>query len=474
MGLIHTNFISKWSAPIALLFCNILVLPLNAAAWEVEPSLYFSVSHNDNVFLSPDGQEKSDFITQLNPNISVARQGKRSYLEADYTMQNVRYADESAFNDTFHSLNSRAGSEIVRDVFYIDATAGRTQQLTTRDTAVPADNVTISSNRTNLDLYSVSPYLRQQLGRQAMAEVRYSKRWNEYESASAIDSSEEQYHVDLRSTQSQQLVRWAVIYDHRKILPDTDLDSRLEEELLDLSIRLTGKLDLLLAGGYEHNEYEYASGLRVEKGKIWNAGLRVISGHGLELTGRYGERFFGKTSSYRLISNGRKWRIRAEYEEELRTSAGILFLNQTENELDEDIVQAGDPLPGTELFLNEELNINITRIYGKTELAVEYYDRDRIFRTSNNTEHIYGGEADIFWRFLPRTRLNIGYSQQREKISLNSSTDKLTQYRLGVNRQIRERAFFSVQYRNYKRDTDNPLRNNFTQNQYTASVSYIF
>ena len=445
-----------------------------ASNWNIVPSLYSSVSYNDNVYLSVQGQETRDLITQINPHVSINKEGGRGYLELDYTMQNILYSSESAFNDTFHLLNARAGTELLPDLLYVDASAGHTQQVTSRDEAVPADNVTISTNRTDLDLFSISPYTRYQFGRQAVGELRYKKTWYQYSDPGPSDSNERELSIDLRNINPQQNILWALTYDHQKIIPDTGFESRLEEELLDLSIKLTPKVRFLAAGGYEKNEYDNAAGMLVEKGSIWNAGLRLTPGYGITMMGRYGERFFGKTKSYSITKSGRRWHLGASYSEELRTSAGILLNNQAENEIDSGIVQPGDPLPGTEAFLNEQLTVNIARRYSKTEIVVAYYDRDRTYRVSNNREHVYGGDADIYWMFLARTKLNLGYSVEKENIIINNSTDKISEGRLGIERQVREHINLSLNYRHYNRKTNNPLRFDFSQNQYSAALSIVF
>ena len=450
------------------------VNPSIASNWNVIPSLYFSASYNDNVYLSAQGQEKTDLITQINPHVNINKEGGSGYLELDYTMQNILYSSESEFNDTFHSLNARAGAELQPDILYVDASAGHTQQVTSRDAAVPADNGTISTNRTDLNIFSISPYTQYQIGRQAVGELRYKKTWYQYSDPGSSDSNEQEASIDLRNINPQQNIQWALTYDHRKIIPDTGYESRLEEELLDLNIKLAPRISLLAAGGYEKNEYENATGLLVEKGSIWNAGLRWNPGYEITMMGRYGERFFGKTKSYSITKSGRRWHLGVSYSEELRTSAGTLLNNQAENEIDSGIVQPGDPLPGTEVFLNEQLTVNLARRYSKTEIAFAYYDRDRTYRVSNNSEHVYGGDADIYWMFLARTKLNLGYSVEKENIIVSNSTDKLTQGRLGIERQIREQVNFSLYYRYYNRETNNPLRYDFSQNQYTAALSIVF
>ncbi|MCW9024273.1 MAG: TIGR03016 family PEP-CTERM system-associated outer membrane protein [Gammaproteobacteria bacterium] len=474
MNLKNVSISLKWTLLVTVFVIGGTFKPSNAADWNLQPSLYFSVSHNDNVFLSAAGQEKQDFITQINPRVNLSREGGSSNLELDYMMQNVIYLDESQYNDTFHMLNARGGSEIVPDLLYVDASAGRTQVLTSRDVAVPADNVTISSARTDLDLFSVSPYARYQFGRQAVGELRFTQAWYEYSNPSNVDSVEQKESVDIHSQNPHQKIGWAITYNSQKIIPDNNLESRLEEELVDLNVRITPRIQLLLTGGYEKNEYEYLSGLFVEKGSIWKAGFRLAPGHGVTVVARYGERFFGKTKSFNINKNGRVWNIGVSYNEELRTSAGTLLSNQAQSNVVDSITGIADPLPRTEVFLNEDFTVNLARRYGKTDLVLSYYERKRVFRVTGNIEDISGGTGDIFWMFIPRTKLNIGYSINHEDLILDNSRDELTQRRLGVERQVRENISFAMYYRYYSRNTDSSSRYNFQQNQYTASLSIIF
>ena len=78
-----------------------------AADWKITPRLSLLETYTDNVTLATRGNEKSDFITQINPGVSLTGTGARLKVNANYTMQNLFYANESGPNRTVHQLQCK-------------------------------------------------------------------------------------------------------------------------------------------------------------------------------------------------------------------------------------------------------------------------------------------------------------------------------------------------------------------------------
>jgi hypothetical protein len=73
-----------------------------AMEWKIVPGLDLKETYSDNITLAPPGNEKSDFVTQINPGISLTGTGPRLKVNARYGMQNLFYAEESNRNATKH------------------------------------------------------------------------------------------------------------------------------------------------------------------------------------------------------------------------------------------------------------------------------------------------------------------------------------------------------------------------------------
>lgn len=145
-----------------------------AAEWKIEPSLSLKETYSDNIKLAPPGNEKSDFVTQINPGISLTGTGPRLKVNARYGMQNLIYAEESSRNATRHLLNADANAELADDLLFLDAKASISQQNISSFGSQTTDNVNITDNLSEVRTYSFSPYLINRFGSMASSELRYT------------------------------------------------------------------------------------------------------------------------------------------------------------------------------------------------------------------------------------------------------------------------------------------------------------
>ena len=446
---------------------------LFAAEWNVVTSIEVSESYNDNVYLSAPGTEKSDFVSQINPGIFVEAEGKRSEFELDYVMQNVWYSEESEYNDTFHTFNARGNAEIYSNLFFIDATAGHTQQSISRDDTIPTDNTTISDNRSDLNMASISPYLMKQFGSDTSAAVRYRENWINYSEAGLSDISEQTLSADIHTSYAEK-IDFGISYEYREIEPDDGFNSCLEAAGLDMDYSISGKLGLLAGTGYEKNEYELLSTVQVEKGKTWYAGIRWRLSRRSMIITRYGERAFGKTKSVDLMHSTRRWRWEAEYQEDYTTTASTLFTNQQRGEITDLLVQAGDSQPSSEVILSKNTTIQGTRDFGKLDINLTAFNRDRIYRVSRQAEEVYGGSLRVSWALLPRSTFILDVSKENEVLYSGTVTDKRDISSLTYVREVSRRMNLSLEYRNYELKTTSLLRNDFRQNRVLLQIRAEF
>ena len=92
----------------------LLSLQAHAVEWEFTPTLQLKETYTDNVRLS-NTNEESDFITQVNPGISIVGLGPHLRFNTRYVMQNLLYAKESDRNATNHQLNANGNAELLPD-----------------------------------------------------------------------------------------------------------------------------------------------------------------------------------------------------------------------------------------------------------------------------------------------------------------------------------------------------------------------
>jgi hypothetical protein len=457
---------------ICFLLLNEIVI---AGEWTVEPSLEVAASYNDNIFLSPIGDEQSDYVGQINPAVRVDGQGRRANLELNAVMQNVFYSEYDEYDDTFWNLNALADAELISDLFFVDASLGHTQQFISRAAGIPADNITISENRTNLDLASVSPYFRKNIGSNVTGEFRLRGIWSDYEDELLTDSKEGSLHAELRNNESTGRTLWGIVYDYRQIEPETNLDSRLEIAIADLDYELTNQIGLLAGAGYENNEYDQIGGIRLQEGPVWFLGMRWSASRRNSLSFRVGERAFGKTMTFDWAHQASRWNWSINYIEQPDTSSGVFISNQETGDITEPIIRPGDPLPIAQVFLNKRFNLTTIYDYGKSRFQLDLYHRDREYlNTTLPDERLYGGNAEYLWRIQPRTELTLLAELQYEDILSGTAMDKLSIAGVTIEHKMSRDLSLGLNYRYYQRDSTDPVRTNYKQNQATISLNIMF
>ncbi len=474
MGHSLSNYRYIWYCIILPLLFITSERALLAGDWLMVPSVYVAGSTNDNIFLSPPGAEQRDTVLQFNPAIKINGKGKRGSASLYYEMQNIFYTKNTKFNDTYHILNARSNIELVSKLFFIDTTLGRAQQIISRNTGIPLDNVSISSNRTNVDVVSVSPYIKTNIGDKLTTEIRYSSAWTRYDKGVLANVRNQTAYANLRNDLTSSRGQWAITYSKRKYEPDIGGNYSYERAYIDVDFSITGKLGLLASIGYENNGYDQGAISRSEKKSTWDAGLRWSPGRNNSISVRLGERVFGKTSSLNFSYFTRRWTWSADYNEEFRNNLGVLVSNQMSDDSDISIILPGDSTPTTETYLSRRFNFRVGRSYGKTDIDFSVYDRKREFQQSGQREDISGGEVKLDWRFQKRSNFLLGFTKQKQKLRGGFNNYDLIIGTVGLSRKISREADLKLNFRYSQRNSNNSTQSNYKQNQVTLGLKVIF
>ena len=474
MGHSLSNYYRVWYCLVLPLVFLISERALFASDWSIIPSVYVAGSTNNNIFLAPHVAEQRDTILQLNPAIRINGKGKRGNASLYYEMQNIFYTKNTKFNDTYHILNARANAELFSELFFMDATLGRDQQIISRNMGIPLDNVSISSNRTNVDVISVSPYIKTNIGNKLTTEIRYTSAWNRYDRGVLANIRNQTVYGNLRNDLTSSRAQWAITYSNRKYEPDVGGAYSYERAYINIDLSVTGKLGLLASAGYENNGYNQGAITRSEKSSTWDAGLRWSPGENNLISVRLGERVFGKIRSLDFSYLTQRWTWSAGYNEEFRNNLGVLVRNQQSDAFDTGIILPGDSTPTIETFLSRRFDLSVRRSYGKTDIDFSIYDRKREFQQSGQREHISGGEVKLDWRFQKRSEFLFGFNKQKQKLRGGFNNYDLITGTIGLTRKISRDADIKLNFRYYQRDSNSSAQSNYKQNQVTLSSTVIF
>jgi uncharacterized protein (PEP-CTERM system associated) len=186
-----------------------------AANWTVTPDITLRETYTDNVAPSTSSR-RHDFITQVTPGLRIDGRGPRLTASLSYRPSALFYARHSEANDIANDLNAFGRLEAVERFFFIEASAGISQNFISPFAPQPAELATITPNRVETRNFSFSPYVRGQLGRGVEYELRNRNRWTSTNRSELGDVYTRQWAG--RVGDRGRTVGWAVEFD------DTDIE----------------------------------------------------------------------------------------------------------------------------------------------------------------------------------------------------------------------------------------------------------
>ena len=263
--------------------------PAWGAKWDIVPTLAVEETYTDNLRLSPAGAQRSDWVTQLRPGISVAATGAELRLDARYGLQVLqRWRDKS--DAVFHQLDAKANAELVRKLIFIDAAATVSQQNVSLLGPQAASNVNITGNRSSVGTFSLSPYLRRDLGATAKIEARYTRSTvsSNAPAEASVDSDSDRFDVQLSSGPAYRLLTWNLGYSSEQIQYHQARDVRTETLTAGLKRLVTPTLGVRVNAGYDRNNY-VTTGPKPE-GASWSIGPEWTPTTRTRLSATAGER----------------------------------------------------------------------------------------------------------------------------------------------------------------------------------------
>ncbi len=392
---------------------------VHAMDWNVKPSLNLSETYSDNITLAPRGREQSEFITQINPGVSLTGDAARLKLNLNYRMQNLFYAKDSSRNNIRHQLFANGTATLVEDTFFVDASSSIGQRLISGTGPIPMDNVSVTGNTTDVVTFRVSPYLRHNFGSTASTEVRYSYDTVNYQ-AGGFNSASNTISANLKSGPSFNQIPWGLTYRQQKISYAGSGRSDVKFEMLtgNVSYILTRKFSLIAQGGYEQNSYIVAAAGQRPSGVFWSAGANWAPTSRTSLQATYGKRFFGTTYSFNLNHTTRRTSWQASYTQNVTTVRQLEFERQffvavnpaTGNPFVDPItgfpilLARNVPELTNDVFIIKRLQGTVGYSPGKNSFTLSVFDQRFEFQNSPRVDESYGGQGSWTLRLAPNTQ----------------------------------------------------------------------
>ena len=390
-------------AGFAFFLVNLLFSPF-VFAGEVRfvPSVLIKESYSDNILLAPAGQEQGEFVTEVAPAFSLGMNGTHFTANVNYQLQNLLYLKESSRNQTYNQLTANSNAELVNDYLFFDINANHTQQIINASQPVGNNNIAVTSNRSNVSSYSLSPYFEHSFRNVMDALIRFSYSKVDYRRDELIDSSQNSAIVQLNSPISSMGISWGLNYSKQKNDYETGNDSEFKQVGGQLGYRFTTRTHLYASAGKDENTFTVANNQDINQ-TYWNVGLDWQPGGRDSIALQYGERFFGHTGQFSWRHNTRRLVLNANYEEELSTSAQTLLQSQQTAAADS---QQNQPLDtsnsiSTDVFVRQISTIGLTYTISKTALNLNYSNDRRKFQNSGEVTRTQNVNAGVALRASP-------------------------------------------------------------------------
>ena len=457
--------------------CLMQVASVYAASnWKLSPGILLQESYNSNLTLLTSGTKIDDYITEVTPYIGIRRKTRMLDLSADYRMQNLFYASESQYNDTYHQLKGKVTANLVRDVFFIDAFANYRQQNISNLGKVSYGNTSVTGNRTNVATARVKPYVKYRLGRTANLIVSAEKGIVRY-SGGLNDSDHTRYRATLGSGKSFRRMQWKMNLSKENVDSVNLTDTVIQDYNVEAGYKLTRRFMLTATAGYDDNEYTRAGSTSNPRGSKWSVGFNWTPSKRTSVTARAGDRYYGNTAYLKVSNRARRTRMSATYDERVTVLSSTLFNggNTTSTETTppplDSSVDPSLPSVNNAAYIRKRLSGDFSIKSAKSVLKTTFYSERRLYQTTDSTEKVFGGTVGFDWNFAQRSKLRLSATGQIQDFATSSRKDGLLYLRASVERKLRRKLTGTLSLVHQRRDS-NINTNDYKQYVATFGINW--
>ena len=485
-----------------------------AAEWRIQPSVNLSETYTDNVGLATAGNERGDFVTQVNPGVVILGQGSRLNVNVGYTLLTRVYSRDRDRNEINHSLSAGGRAEVISDVFFIDGRASISQQNISLLAPIGADITNDAANLTEIRTWSVTPTLKNRYSNLVSYEVRYQRDAVSGKGAAIDYSSSDNLYAALTGGTWFGRLGWTLAYSRQNLDYENSQDVQLENVALRLRYALNPRFGLTATTGYEKNNYVYIG--EKPDGRFWTAGFTWQPSSLTSLDVSIGDRFFGRTYGLGFVHRSRSLVWNAGYSESITTSRQQFLIPQVfstfdylntllapivtdplERALLVTVLIESRGLPKSVLnpvnffssrtFLDKAFSASVGFNAGKTTSSVNVFHstRDALeansassalgndnFNTSTNIRQV-GGAFVFNWRFAPKTSVDFDTGLSETTYRDTGQVDKLRHVRAGIGHSFTPRTAGRIDVRHNSR-TSTSAGAEYDENAVVASLGIRF
>jgi uncharacterized protein (PEP-CTERM system associated) len=201
----------------------------------------------------------ADVINSPEVGFTASGEGPRLKGSAAYSFAFDKYAVNTDQDGVRHNLLGTGTSELWREHFFVDAQASVSQELISRTGQIAATDRNLDNNQTTVQLYRLSPSLRNNFGNFAQTELRYAI-GESISGGSLADATRHEFSAAAKSGPDFTILQWGLSGSHfitdRSNPTSTGFggaSSSTEQSQVDANLQyvLTRELSLLGSVGYQ-------------------------------------------------------------------------------------------------------------------------------------------------------------------------------------------------------------------------------
>lgn len=361
-----------------------------AAEWTIKPSLELNESYSSNISRARIGQERQDWVTQINPNLKLSIDGPKLELDARYRMQNSLYAANSRLNATRHELNASAHAKVFEDLLFVDGKATVSQYNINPLGPQNFNAFNTKANRADVRSASISPYLRARYKGWVNGEVRYTLGSVSTTAFGLANSRSDTLSLSASSGHSFTALRWNVYYSKQKASYSTFLTPINNWNYgARFNYMITPRLSLDATTGYEKSDY--VSIARAPKGPTNMIGFTWAPSLRTHIDLQAGRRAYGPSLAFNVKHRSRHTVWDVAYSEDVTTTQAQFLAN------------AGQVAPvfgptnflSNQVFLQKRLTASVTITGHRNDLSFSLFDASRDAQTAQNQNLALFGAANL-------------------------------------------------------------------------------
>ena len=520
-------------APLAAVSLLAAAFPAHAD-FRISPTLQLSEIWTDNVNLTEDEFAHSELITQIAPGLTITNRSRRLVVDATAQLSAFEYLHDSDKRNRRGFALDEEGSgpgvsriqrsyrgslrgELARDLFFIDASAARGQQsISAFGPRITGDSYS-TTNRADIETWSISPYLIRRFGSIASGQLRFTR--DAVGGASYVGfnrTSGNTLQATLASGPAFRSVVWGLGYTDQDLEGDRYGNSSTQNVNGNVRYILSRQWSVLANAGYDRYEYEGQGG--GEQGANWSLGFTWTPSPRTTLQATAGRHFFGNTGSLLAVHRSRYTSWNLNYSDAITTSRQQFLLPSTIDTaslLDsmfataypdpverERVVAAYMQQTGLPPSLSESVNYLTNRFIRQKQLrAAMVYRKGRSSASLsahasernalsdqqsdspllgsqqgsfNSNVRQHGVAASYTYRLSPRSNLTAGVDIDKSKSLTGNDTNVQRLLRVGLTRRFGDTTG-SIDLRRRSGDrTYSEAARTYTEHMLSASLSMTF